>query len=49
MRVKKGKHSLEVTERAFKVIYKDLGYKLDKGKEKQEEKPEQTEQGQAEE
>ncbi|MEK5006591.1 hypothetical protein MHI11_05435 [Bacillus sp. FSL K6-3312] len=36
MRVKKGKHTLDVTERAFEVIYKDLGYKLDKKGEKQE-------------
>lgn len=36
MKIKKGKHSLDVTERAFEVIYKDLGYKLDKKIEKQE-------------
>ncbi|MDF2002711.1 hypothetical protein P2Q02_08565 [Bacillus pumilus] len=36
MKIKKGKHSLDVTERAFEVIYKDLGYKPDKKSEKQE-------------
>ncbi|WP_224930489.1 hypothetical protein [Bacillus safensis] len=38
MKIKKGKHSLEVTDRAFEVIYKDLGYKPDKkGKQEQDE------------
>lgn len=37
MKIKKGKHSLDVTERAFEVIYKDLGYKVDKKGEKQDE------------
>lgn len=36
MRVKKGKHTLYVTERAFEVIYKDLGYKVDNKSNKQE-------------
>lgn len=46
MKIKKSKHSLDVTERAFEVIYKDLGYKLDKKGEKldQDEAPEQEEQ-----
>lgn len=36
VRIKKGRDSLEVTERAFEVIYKGLGYKLDKGTNKKE-------------
>ncbi|MFA3940865.1 hypothetical protein [Bacillus subtilis] len=36
VRIKKGRDSLEVTERAFEVVYKGLGYKLDKGTHKKE-------------
>ncbi|KIO58718.1 hypothetical protein B4143_4345 [Bacillus subtilis] len=36
VRIKKGKQTLEVTERAFEVVYKGLGYKLDKGTSKKE-------------
>ncbi|ADV95563.1 hypothetical protein [Bacillus subtilis] len=36
VRIKKGKQTLEVTERAFEVVYKAHGFKLDKGTSKKE-------------
>ncbi|MGY2645367.1 hypothetical protein [Bacillus subtilis] len=36
IKIKKGKDSLEVTERAFEVVYKGLGYKLDRTGSKKE-------------
>ncbi|MCL8470492.1 hypothetical protein [Bacillus subtilis] len=36
IRIKKGKQTLEVTERAFEVVYKAHGFKLDKGTSKKE-------------
>ncbi|MCY7983360.1 hypothetical protein P8855_07065 [Bacillus inaquosorum] len=36
VRIKKGKQTLEVTERAFEVVYKAHGFKIDKATSKKE-------------